>query len=229
MEGALEVVGALPDESPNSVRLAHDDVTDLTRAEVFVGGASHLEILAEEHDLEGGVGAMANFDHLEAEVLPDGVDEHVNEGDRDCHEHHFDAILPGLLVLLLDPIEGLRHDVGHKEVVELEQEAHEGELAEVPLVDGQETLHEGESILRVLLDVVLDIFLDQLLLVLDLKALGELAILLELDLLVHGALEQGPGVPVEELVQEGRVLPHVSALEHLVEFLFLLRFVVFYL
>ena len=73
MQSALKVGGSFPNEGPNSIRLAHNDIVDFATRKVFVGGASHLEILAEEHDLEGGVCSVSDLDHLEAEVLPDGM------------------------------------------------------------------------------------------------------------------------------------------------------------
>ncbi len=53
----------------------HDNVMNLSAGKVLVGSASHLEVLAEEHHFECCVSAMPNFNHLEAKVLPNSVNE----------------------------------------------------------------------------------------------------------------------------------------------------------
>ena len=81
MEDRLEVRRTLPDECPNTVRLAHDNMVDVTTAEVLVRRGRHLEIFAEKHDLQRCVGAMADLDHLESKVLPGRVARNSDERD----------------------------------------------------------------------------------------------------------------------------------------------------
>ena len=74
--------------------------------------------------------------------------------------------------------------------------------------------------MAVLLDKVLNVFFDPFFLLFDLETLWQITILLESYLLCHGALEEWPRIAVEQLIEEGGVLPHALPLENLVNWLF---------
>ena len=78
MENTLEVIGSVPNKSPDAIRLAHNDVVNLSTTKVFVRRARHLEILSEEHDFECCVCAVTNLDHLEDKILPYRVANHAD-------------------------------------------------------------------------------------------------------------------------------------------------------
>ena len=80
MNRALDIVGTGPDEGPDSARLAHYNVMNLSAGKVFVRCASHLEILTEKHHLEGSVRTVSNFNHLEAKVLPNRLYDKLDGG-----------------------------------------------------------------------------------------------------------------------------------------------------
>ena len=82
MESTLEVIGSGLNKIPDAIRLAHNDVVNLSTTKVFVRRARHLEILSEEHDFEGRVCAVTNFDHLEGKILPCSVDNNAAQRDQ---------------------------------------------------------------------------------------------------------------------------------------------------
>ena len=217
VQWAFEIIRAAPNEGPNAVGFAHDDMADFSRGEILVRRCRHAEVLAEEHDFERGVRAVTHLDHLEAEVLPGRVHNHVCDGDHEGQKHHLNRCFDGLRLLPLDPIEHSGDEEGEEDIVELEHDSDDGKLHEVELVGGDESLDEGHSVLSILVDVVSNVSLDVLLLVLDEEAFRQITVLLELDLLVHGTLEEWPRVAVEQLVKEGSVLAHKLALENLVD------------
>ena len=55
MEWALDVIWSLPNKCPNSTRLSHNDMVDLSTGEILVGSTGHFEILTEEHRLQSGM------------------------------------------------------------------------------------------------------------------------------------------------------------------------------
>ena len=78
MESTLEVIGSGLNKIPDAIRLAHNDVVNLSTTKVFVRRARHLEILSEEHDLECCVCEVTNFDYLEAKILPCRVENYAD-------------------------------------------------------------------------------------------------------------------------------------------------------
>ena len=112
VEGSIKVGWALPDKGPNAIGLAHYDMVDVARAEVLVSGAGHLEIFAEEHNLEGCVGTVAHLNHLEAEVLPGRMDADTDEWDKKAECNHSNRLLDWLVLPSLQPAEHLVDDVG---------------------------------------------------------------------------------------------------------------------
>ena len=140
---------------------------------------------------------MAHLDHLEAEVLPDDVVNDVYEGAAQGNCDHVHRVLKRLLLLLLQPGNDEAHQEWRHVLLELQHEADDEELDERGVVRHQHAPHEGESVLRVLADVVLDVLFQRKLLLLDAEAVWKLTVLLELYLLVQAALKQRPGVAVE--------------------------------
>lgn len=155
MEETFKVGGALPDEAPDPTRLIHDDVVNLARAKVLVRRRRHLEILAEEHDLEGGVRKMAHLDHLEAKVLPGGVNGASNEWHKETQAKHVHRSCRILIFFGSQPADHLVGHPGHYDVIGLQEHAHDEKLYELGLVDFDDSLHEGEAIGGILLDVFL--------------------------------------------------------------------------
>lgn len=97
----------------------------------------------------------------------------------------------------------------------MQKYAHNAELDQLRLVGLGEALHEGHTVIRVLLDVVLDSRLNLLLLVLNLQTVRQVAVLLEDNLLSLRALQQRLGVSEEELLKEGTIFAHELALVNL--------------
>ena len=185
---ALKELGQLPDEIPNFIGVAHNDRADFSFREVFIGGTSHPKVLLEEDCLETSVCSVAYFDHLEAEVLPSRVHDHAHDRKQKHRTYCLASGVGRVWGRVLEP----RDETGHQErLVDIpagEEGADGAELQEVPLIGLKNSLHEGISILWVLLDVVLDVGLDNFGLMANSQAIWKLSILLELDLLSHGTV-----------------------------------------
>ena len=87
-------------------------MVDVTAAEVFICRSCHLEIFAEEHDLQCSVSAMADLDHLEREVLPGCVDANADERNEQAEKAHPDRLLSGRWLIGLQPLEHVVYDAG---------------------------------------------------------------------------------------------------------------------
>ena len=161
------------------------------------------------------MGPVSNHDHLEAEVLPKGVDEAVDERDREGQKDHLNRVKEGLLFSLLDPLQNGGDNEGNDVLIDLHDDSDGGELGEFPLVGVEEAFHEGESVFTVLSDVVHNSLFDQLFLVLDFQVFWYLTELFQFDVLLHRGLQDRPGVAVEEGIEEADTVSHVFALEDL--------------
>ena len=182
---AFKIGGAFPDESPDAIRLTHHNMIDVTSAEVFVGCSRHLKVFAEKHHFQGGMSTVANLNHLESKVLPNGVHDDSAKGDKQAKEAHSDSIFNRRLCIRLQPLKHVVNDERQNKLLSSAETANCKELDKFPPIGIEQAFHESESILRVLLDVPLDALLDLGLLMFNKKAFGKLTVLFKFDLLGH--------------------------------------------
>ena len=110
---------------------------------------------------------MPNFNHLVAKKLPSSVNDNVQCWDNERHQNHLYCIFHRFRLCLLNPVENLDDYKWDNEVVDLQTEPNESKLYKVLLVCHDKALHECESVLAVLFNVVLNVLVDLLFLVFD--------------------------------------------------------------
>ena len=144
--------------------------------------------------------SMTEFDHPKGKIFPSRVHTATGDWNEQSKGDHFQGVLERLFLALLQPVEHLVGDVGHDELLHSKGAANSKALYQFVLVSADQAFHKGEAVLWVLDNVVLDGGLDFFLLVFDQKAIGQITVLLEANLLGHCAIQERLSIAEEDNV-----------------------------
>ena len=114
----------------------------------------------EEDRLEASACPVAHLNHLEAEILPNRVEEASGERNQERQKHCTHNCVVSVGFRAHQPVDVANEEQWSEDVLQGQREANEAELHEVPFVGPEDALQEGISVIWVLLDVVLNARFD---------------------------------------------------------------------